>query len=276
MKKIMSLLIASLLVLPLLLTTLSSCGEKTLEFTLNPDGESYSVGVWGNSGETHVEIPSTYKKKPVTAIIKRVRKSSTNSTVGLESVTIPNSVTKIETEAFRGFQSLKSVKIPNSVVSIGDQAFAHCYSLESVEIPDSVVSIGKYAFYFCESLDNVIIPNSVTAINDHTFSQCISLTNVVIPNSVTSIGNRAFEGCDSLTSVTIPDSVTSIGYWAFYSCASLTSVTFANPNGWWGTEDSNATSGTDIAAESLADPATAAKYLRSLAYYGNYYWYRTE
>jgi hypothetical protein len=54
----------------------------------------------------------------------------------------------------------------------------------------------------------------------------------------------------------------------------LTSVTFANHNGWWRASSANAISGTDISAESLADPATAAKYLKST--YNNYYWFRTE
>jgi hypothetical protein len=54
----------------------------------------------------------------------------------------------------------------------------------------------------------------------------------------------------------------------------LTSVTFANPNGWWRTQDANATSGTAISAESLADPVTAAQYLRSNYLYD--YWFRIE
>lgn len=89
---------------------------------------------------------------------------------------------------------------------------------------------------------------------------------------VTSIGDCAFSGCDNLTSVVIPDSLTSIGNSAFKYCSSLTSVMFENPNGWWYSSSSTATSGTSISSSGLANASTAAQYLRST--YGEYYWFR--
>ena len=143
---------------------------------------------------------------------------------GLTSVTIPNSVTSIGYSAFDGCNSLTSVTIPNSVTSIGSSAFYGCSGLTSVTIPNSVTSIGYETFYGCSGLTSVTIPNSVTSIGDEAFRDCSGLTSVTIPNSVTSIGSSAFSGCSSLTSVTIPNSVTSIGNYAFYGCYGLTSV----------------------------------------------------
>ena len=96
---------------------------------------------------------------------------------------------------------------------------------------------------------------------------------MVIPDSVTSIGYYAFAVCESLTSVEIGDSVTSIGRSAFRYCTSLASVTFKNPNGWWYSYDSTATSGTSISSSDLADAGTAAEYLKSTYY--DYYWNRS-
>ena len=108
--------------------------------------------------------------------------------------------------------------IPNSVTSIAYQAFKGCSGLTSVTIPNSVTSIGNYAFAYCDALTSVTIGNSVTSIGNYAFSGCSGLTSVTIGNSVTSIGSSAFYGCSALTSITIPNSVTSIGGSAFKDC----------------------------------------------------------
>jgi hypothetical protein len=171
----------------------------------------------------NIVIASTYNGFPVTSIEDYAFLFAT----GLTSVTIPNTVTNIGSEAFRA-TSLTNVTIPNGVTSIGGGAFWNCTSLASVTIPSSVKSIAYDTFAACISLTGVTIPNSVTNIGIGAFSSCNSLTNVMIPNSVTSIGNEAFYYCISLTSVTIPNSVRSIGPEAFSACINLTNVTIPN------------------------------------------------
>ncbi len=174
------------------------------------------------------------------------------------SYIIPDSVTNIGTQAFRGNESLKNIIIPNSVTSIGTYAFALCTSLKSITIPSSVVAIdgnpfcGCHADVFNESKaflyeENVLfnkdkttlisyraketnytIPTSVTRIGKNAFGRCETLKSITIPNSVTTIGRYALVNCTSLTSINIPESVTSIEMGAFYGCDSLPSQVKSN------------------------------------------------
>ncbi len=139
-------------------------------------------------------------------------------------LTIPESITKIDSQAFRGASCLTSVTIPDSVTSIGVSAFLDCSNLAEVVIPESVTRIEDFAFKNCSSLKEIVIPEGVTIIGDSTFYNCSSLTSIVIPEGVTSIGSEAFRVCSSLTSVVIPEGVTSLGSYAFSGCSSLTEV----------------------------------------------------
>ena len=195
----------------------------------------------------------------------------------LTSITIPSSVTSIGSSAFYYCSSLVNVTFGKNskLESIGSSAFSDCSSLTSITIPDSVTSIGSSAFEDCSSLTSITIPDSVTTIGDWAFYYCSSLTSVNFGENsqLESIGSYAFYDCSSLTSITIPDSVTSIGSYAFgFYNNSLTSVIFENTQGWWFSNSSSATSGISISSSSLADPATAAKYLEDI--YREYYWKR--
>ena len=197
--------------------------------------------------------------------------------------------------------SLTSLTFPDSLTSIGDYAFYGCSSLEfneyagvyylgntnnpyqflikvkdnsvtSVTIHKDTKYISGRAFIDCVSLTSIEIPDGVISIGSCAFYNCTSLTSVTIPESVTSIGSCAFCNCTSLTGIVIPGGVTFIGDAAFFNCTSLTSVTFENTRGWqvsapaWNIE-------INIAGEELADPSTAATYLKST--YNSYYWKRS-
>ena len=74
---------------------------------------------------------------------------------GLNSITIPDSVTSINTRVFSDCPSLTSVTIGDGVTSIGNYSFASCSSLTSITVPDGVTSIGSGSFYYCTSLATV-------------------------------------------------------------------------------------------------------------------------
>ena len=215
---ILTLALVCIFVLP---TRADAASESDLTFTLNADGESYSVTDCKGSASGELTIPSTYNGKLVTTI----GSYAFSNCKSLSSVTIPDSVTTIGEDAFYFCTSLTSVTIPDSVTTIGSYAFQNCTSLTSITIGNSVTSIGNYAFDNCYRLTSVTIGKSVTTIGSSAFQNCTNLTSITIPDSVTTIGSYAFYNCTGLTSITIPDSVTTIGYEAFYYCTSLTSIT---------------------------------------------------
>ena len=70
---------------------------------------------------------------------------------------------------FEGCTTLESVSIPNSVTRIGEFAFRGCTTLTSITIPSSVTTIGNSAFSGCTGLTNVVIPSSISTINSNVF-----------------------------------------------------------------------------------------------------------
>lgn len=121
-------------------------------------------------------------------------------------------------------ESLKTITLPNTITSVGSNAFRRCYNLTNTLIPGSVVKIGNSAFASCGKMSDLTIPGSVTSIEDDAFSDCYGLAKIYIGNGVSSIGSNAFKGCVNLTSFTIPSSVILIGSNAFRFSRGLTSI----------------------------------------------------
>ena len=181
-----------------------------------------------NTKTTLVSVDASLTSVTIPNSVKDIGSNAFYNCKNLTSVTIPNSVKSVGFNTFQGCTGLTSVTIPNSVKDIGSYTFSDCSGLTSITIPDSVTSIGYYAFNECTSLTSITIPNSVINIEPYAFHNCTGLTSVTIPGLVKSIKGNVFRGCIGLTSVTIPNSVTSIGTYAFGDCKNLTSVTIPN------------------------------------------------
>ena len=171
------------------------------------------------------------------------------------SMSIPNTITSVGSEAFAGITfdhqadedglvyvgsvlwayegstpEKTSIQVKEGTTSIYSNVFKNCTELVSITLPSTITNIGASAFEGCSSLAEITIPEAVTSIADNTFSGCSSLTEITIPDKVISIGEYAFYNCSSLTSITIPNNIASIGTNAFYGCSGLTSVVWNAEN----------------------------------------------
>lgn len=99
---------------------------------------------------------------------------------GCKNTVIPNTVTAIGDNAFKGIAGMTSLTIPESVTSIGENAFALCFDLTGdLTIPDAVTSIGASAFFQCGFDGTLTIGSSVSFIGDWAFRYCSNFTRAV-------------------------------------------------------------------------------------------------
>ena len=124
---------------------------------------------------------------------------------------------KIYQREFKG-EKISSLSIPDKIVAIQSEAFADCKSLTSVILPDSIKIISTHCFDGCTGLTQVVLPNGIKVIDEYVFKDCTSLEEIVFPDSVTTIAEGAFAGCRSLSKVVFPKKLKTIGKNAFYKC----------------------------------------------------------
>ena len=143
-----------------------------------------------------------------------------------ETFEIPNSVTHIDSYAFKGARYLQTVTA-GDLTSIGSSAFINCEALTSFSAK-SLDEVNYQAFYECLSLETFTLEDedSLTTIGGNAFARCSSLTGAPLAGAV-SIGNNAFQDCTALTSLTFCETdKVSIGSSAFFGCTGLTELTF--------------------------------------------------
>ena len=103
--------------------------------------------------------------------------------------------------AYRGIQS---ITIPESITSIGDNAFWHCYKLESINIPSSVSTLGNDVFKYCIKMKSAVL--GASTVGERIFYECASLESVTIKGTVNSMGNDVFSFDRKLKTLTFEPS----------------------------------------------------------------------
>lgn len=133
----------------------------------------------------------------------------------LTNLDIPQGVTTIS-DAFKGDTCIASITMPNSVTKIEASAFDGCKGITSVSIGSNVTSIGSYAFDDCDKLAMITIPNNVTKIGGGALRKC---KNVVMLGTIPpTISNSTFSS-DAVIRVPCGavDSYLSASSWSSYS-----------------------------------------------------------
>ena len=213
-----------------------------LEFEISDDQSYYIVKKYITCETKEINIPRLYKGLPVKEIA-----SGAFSGTDIVSVSIPNSVDEIGSQAFQMCMFLTDVKLPNKLSKINRYLFSGCYSLSKIILPATIeqiddyafknsglvevnlpwglLTIGNNAFASCKMIENIVIPNSVSTIGEYAFAFCYNLESIVLPNEITKIESNLFLECIKLRTVNIPNNVVEISDFAFNSCKSLRRLT---------------------------------------------------
>ena len=170
----------------------------------------------------------------------------------LSSLTVPQSVTTIAPNAFRGCANLFTVTLPEGLDTIERYAFM-ATPLRGLTIPRTVRYIGRGAFrsaFYLTAYDqpgvaDVVIQDAAVVIDRDAFayaymksidlgSRLVSLgiqalgncsklnTEVVVPSSCQRMGDSCFVYCMQLPRVVIPEGIDTLGEATFRGCIQLT------------------------------------------------------
>lgn len=226
---------------------------------ITEQGETILISVKSdyNDSKRIIAVPNEINGNPVTQLGES--KGVFYNCDNVEEIILPESIVKIQSNAFSGTDNLKKIRIPKNVNHISYSAFSDCVCLTEIivddenpnfisedgvlyektkeilrcypsaktgtsfTVPSMVELIGAYAFYGCKNITDIIIPDSVIGISNFAFEQCSNLKRIKIPDSLEFFGVGTFIGCMFETFI-IPKSVEGISERAFSDCTNLKSI----------------------------------------------------
>ena len=93
---------------------------------------------------------------------------------GYKKVVIPNSVVKIEEDAFSGCEKIEDVSIPASVTSIGNRAFKNC-GIKRIVLPSGLVDVQEDIFYGNTKLRDIYFMGTVEQWNENGYKRLLEV-----------------------------------------------------------------------------------------------------
>lgn len=165
------------------------------------------------------------------------------SNCGIETLEIPASVTKIDSNPFFNCPDMRSITVAGdnpefeivetflvrkdvypieaiAVVNLNDghavlpygtrvlehAALSSMLNIRTIDLPDTLEEIEDTGLSLQRELLRVELPDSVTMLGERVFENCYSLTEVVFPKSITTIDPETFSGCKNVTLIVSPGS----------------------------------------------------------------------
>ena len=119
----------------------------------------------------------------------------------ITSLTLPETVLELRSNAVSSCEKLTSVTFPQSLVVINRMNFFSCNALSEVTIPASVRYIGDTSFRFCDALRKITFEGVCPAIDMDCFSVLPDDAVAYVPDDQLEAYTAAFENAGSTVSV---------------------------------------------------------------------------
>ena len=119
----------------------------------------------------------------------------------ITSLTLPETVLELRSNAVASCEKLTSVTLPQSLVVINRMNFFSCNALSEVTIPASVRYIGDTSFRFCDALRKITFEGVCPAIDMDCFSVLPDDAVAYVPDDQMEAYTAAFENAGSTVSV---------------------------------------------------------------------------
>ena len=222
-------------------TTYTVTGIGNYAFMQSPDLTAISIP----STVTYLGYAACYNCTSLTSVnfpsnVTSLGEYCFQNCSALTTVRLNNTqLTTIPRQCFMACTALQTLTLPSTLTLIDSFAFYRCESLASVNLPVGLQTLNPSSFADCSSLTQVYIPSSVNLIYDNVFNGCQALVAITVnsansnyssidgvlfnktgdaliaypnmhaqsysvPDGVSVIMGAAFEGCNNVTRVTLP------------------------------------------------------------------------
>jgi hypothetical protein len=183
------------------ITKISNAGEK-LEIPAEIDGYQVTgVGMLFDSFAYYEE-----KGYPV----EEYRVLSTEDMKQVKSVSFPEGLEQIGTNAFRGMEELIEITLPDSLLKIHSGCFSST-GIKELVLPINLSYISNHAFNDCDQLSKIIIKSKSLRCSDEypPFAGCDAIEEVLWEKTVESIDMIGFR-LTSIKRMVVPETVKTI------------------------------------------------------------------
>ena len=163
-------------------------GTPDLAYTISGSGNSrkvYCSGI-GETNEEEIEIANTYDG----IVVGEIRYDAFKNCTFLKSITIADSIKRINRDAFSGCISLTKVNFKGTIddwAQLSAGTYNPTYIAKDLHINDVLLTHADIKY--------------VPSIVGHAFACCESLVSVTMSDRVKSIGTQAFSNCSNLKRV---------------------------------------------------------------------------